>query len=545
MQAPTAGPASRPARTDERLAGARLPVAVALLALLAGIMAWRPAPVGIWHDDGVYALLARALAGGHGYHLVGVPGAPPSARFPPLYPALLAPLWWMAPSVNAFTRLAVGLNLLLLAGAAGGFAAYLRSRLGLRAELAALAGVAGWLHLQLWYTAFVTLSEPLFMLLLVLVLAELARIEQLPRPDRPLRLLAQFRELGPLIVLLLLLVHTRSAGVPFAIGAIAALAIRRGIVSAGIVAVGTALGMLPWLIWAQHATRAVPVPLRDMLGGYSGWVMARFGEGLGAWLPLALRHLAAALTRAVFPGSPAPLLPFLTPLALAAIIAGAWLLGRRSPGAALGLVAYLGAVVLWPFRDLRLVAPAVPLVLLGVVLAGTNLVRVARGRPLAHAGALAVAAVWICAYAIGAGSRLLDPASTRMQAVRTQQLEAAVSAVTAVTESAGVIGAPELWPAIPLHTGRLGAPSAPFRPGRPDQPAWGRPEDQYRIWAAAGIEYVLTEEGRLVHGEALDRLDTACPGALAVVSMWQDQALVHLGWDANCRARLVGEARQQ
>ena len=58
-----------------------------------GFAAWRPVPAGVWHDDGVYMLVGKALAQGHGLVYDGVAGSPPAAKFPPAYPARLALLW--------------------------------------------------------------------------------------------------------------------------------------------------------------------------------------------------------------------------------------------------------------------------------------------------------------------------------------------------------------------------------------------------------------------------------------------------------------------
>ena len=52
-------------------------------ALLGGLLAWTPLPPGIWHDDGVYLMLGRALADGDGLVYLGVPGAPAAPKFPP------------------------------------------------------------------------------------------------------------------------------------------------------------------------------------------------------------------------------------------------------------------------------------------------------------------------------------------------------------------------------------------------------------------------------------------------------------------------------
>jgi hypothetical protein len=290
-----------------------------------------------------------------------------------------------------------------------------------------------------------------------------------------------------------------------------------------------------------------------MLGAYPDWLSARITADPGAFLfsvGASAMHLAIAVTRALFPAAPAALLPVLGPIAVAAVAAGAWQLGRRSPAAAWGLAAYLLIVLLWPFPDIRLVAAIAPLLLLCAVLACLTAWRAVNGRGTAAAVTRGAIVVWLAAHTVGATARLLDPGSTQMQAVRSRQLEWAMAAIAQATEPDAVIGAPELWPAIPLHTGRLGAPSAPFRPGATDRPAWGLPEDQYRVWSAARIDYLVTEGGRQVHGEALDRLDAACPGALAVVAFGEGVALVRLGWDERCRDLLgvaadrMGESRQ-
>jgi len=41
-----------------------------------------PYPVGIFHDDGVYLILAKALASGDGYRYLHLPGAPLATHYP-------------------------------------------------------------------------------------------------------------------------------------------------------------------------------------------------------------------------------------------------------------------------------------------------------------------------------------------------------------------------------------------------------------------------------------------------------------------------------
>jgi hypothetical protein len=58
---------------------------------------WREMPhLGSYHDDAVYWISAQSLAQGHGYRLAHLPENPAQTKYPPLYPALLAAVWWMA-----------------------------------------------------------------------------------------------------------------------------------------------------------------------------------------------------------------------------------------------------------------------------------------------------------------------------------------------------------------------------------------------------------------------------------------------------------------
>ena len=78
-------------------AAGRAGVAVALGALAAGALALNDSLVGVFYDDGLYAVLARSLASGHGYAYLHLPGAPAATHFPPLYPLILTPLFGLLP----------------------------------------------------------------------------------------------------------------------------------------------------------------------------------------------------------------------------------------------------------------------------------------------------------------------------------------------------------------------------------------------------------------------------------------------------------------
>ncbi|MCK5652580.1 MAG: hypothetical protein KAJ42_14425, partial [Gemmatimonadetes bacterium] len=71
-------------------------------------------------------------------------------------------------------------------------------------------------------------------------------------------------------------------------------------------------------------------------------------------------------------------------------------------------------------------------------------------------------------------------------------------------------------------------------------PSWGTPEEQYRLWIAAGIDHVLVEHGGGVHAAPLTRMDELCPGgAVQLLASMPGAFLVRLNWDAACKERLL------
>src|SRR5207247_10454340 len=62
---------------------------VGVVALAFGFAAVNTLPVGVFHDDAMYVILARSLATGQGYRYLNLPGNPAATHFPPGYPAFL------------------------------------------------------------------------------------------------------------------------------------------------------------------------------------------------------------------------------------------------------------------------------------------------------------------------------------------------------------------------------------------------------------------------------------------------------------------------
>ncbi len=514
-----------------------VPLTVAVGLGVVGLLVWAAIPPGVWHDDGAYLLLGKSLAAGEGLRYSGVAGSPPGAKFPPLYPVFLALLWRVAPEAVGQGSLASLFNLLFVAVSGGLFVAYLRSlTFSWRSSVA--AGVLLWLLPDVWRLAMVPLSEPLFLVALVAALWTGSRLEARPT----------WRRFGGFLAAFAVVYHTRSMGLAIGIAVPLALLMRGQTAWALRSAGGCALIIAPWMFWSGRAAEGIPVPLRDTLGPYTGWLASQAGQDGGSVLSTIYGSGLSLLNRVVgllFPG-----VGGWVTVAVAALAAGMIALGVRRLSIESWTPIFTGALLtgmlwLWPYKEIRLVMPLIPI--LGMILVAgfrPEAERVARGvRDDGTPGAFALGTigliwmVWLVSASVMALSaeRHLEPLR-----IREVMLARAVQAVGERAPPDGVVGAPELWSGLALHTGRRVAPSARFRPAG-DDPIWGTPVEQFEVWSAAGIEYVVLENAGVVHLEAMDELEARCPGAVQLQASWGGGMLVHLEWDDTCRASLLSD----
>jgi hypothetical protein len=508
------------------------PAGLAGLLLLLGTTIWEPFPPGVWHDDGVYVLLGRAMAEGEGLHYAGVTGTPAAGKFPPAFPLVLAGIWKLSPEFPGNAALLGGVNLLLLALAGGIFALFLNRALGLAPMLSVGAACLAWLSPHLWRVALIPLSEPLFLGALTLALWAGVRMER-------------SKGAKPIILFLLLgavAFYTRTLGLSVLVAGVAALVLRRRPWSAALTLLGVSVVVFPWLLWSRAATASLPEPLRDTLGSYAGWwirqVVAEPAAFL-ALLPSKLSLMADQMSSLLLPGSGGAggwVGTALVPLAFL----GFWevrSLGRILP---LTLGAAFLVLLVWPFQDLRLLVPFGPFLVLGALLAFGSVAKRLPNRRWLSRGITGLAAIWVLAFTVLAGKRLWDGWPGAPYRVRAEALERAVGAVSEKTPLDAVIGAPELWSGIHLFTGRVALPSARFFPLAQAGPSWGTPEEQYELWLAGGITHILVEHGGGVHGAALDRVDALCSaGTVQVLDLQPGQFLVRLNWDRECQNLLL------
>jgi hypothetical protein len=73
---------------------------VVLIGLVLGLTAvWgvNKQALGLFHDDGVYTVVAKSLHQGDGYRLISLPSTPPQTKYPFLYSYLLSGIWSFKP----------------------------------------------------------------------------------------------------------------------------------------------------------------------------------------------------------------------------------------------------------------------------------------------------------------------------------------------------------------------------------------------------------------------------------------------------------------
>lgn len=515
-------------RADPRAPDRWAPWVAGATVLALGLTIWEWFPPGIWHDDGVYVLLGRAISQGEGLRYSGVVGSYLAPKFPPLFPVLLAVVWSVAPDFPANALFLSATNLLLLAGAAWVFVAFVRRVFRIPVFWTLVAAALTWLSPALWRVAMVPLSEPLFILLFLLALWAGAHLE----------------EVGgwwPLTLFVLIAAgayHTRTIGVVlFPAVALALLVRGRGRDGALVFVFGTA-SVLPWLLWTRWAAERIPAPLLDTLGPYGSWLGGMISENPGhylSFLPANAIHLLGRIVSLLLPGVSGIGL-WAGVVLFPVLILGLRELGRLSPTMSLAAGAYTLVLLLWPFQDVRLLVPLQPILILGTLLGFRWILSLGALPPGGRILTGAARAGWVLAFAGLSLFRLGSGWVGDVYRVRSEALVEAVRAIQEKTPGDAVVGAPELWSGIHLFTGRDVSPSARFLPLSRIGPSWGTPEEQYRLWDQAGITHILVEHGGGVHGPALDRLDATCvPGTVQLLDSRPGQFLIRLNWDRACR----------
>ena len=384
------GVGERPAPAPEALGflERRAPWVAASVALVAALLTMTADPIGGFNDDGIYLLVAKALAAGQGYVYPQLPGTPPAIHYPPVWPMLLALVWKVGPAFPANVGWLKLINPVVIAVAAALAVTLGRRLLGLPWWVA-LAGVVGaTVSVPVLLLTNLLLSEPLFLLLLA---PALFVTERLVRDGG-------WRRAAGAGALVALLVLVRTLGGVVLVAAVLLLAReRRWRDLVVFLAVSTVL-LLPWQIFVWRASAAFPDELRGSYGPYLEWMVDGYrAGGLPFFVAVVAKNLEATWEMiGVFtsPFSAGLFRDLTSAIAVVLFVSGLIASARRgqAPVMALALTGYLAIVIAWPFWVDRFYWVLWPLLVL-VALAGAQALAVrlgAQGRRRAAATVVGV-----------------------------------------------------------------------------------------------------------------------------------------------------------
>ncbi|HEY7234365.1 MAG TPA: hypothetical protein VH539_09475 [Gemmatimonadaceae bacterium] len=375
-----------------------LPLLAGIVVVAVGALIVDGQPVGAIRDDSMYVLLAKALATGHGYRWLHLPGTPAAIHFPPGYPAVLALLWTLFPAFPGNVIVFKLANALFAGAAAFGVARLARTRFAMSEVAAQGFAIAALLASPVLALVARVMSEPLFLALLVpaLLLAERAVADSKTRA----------RDLVVLGVLSGCITLVRTHGIALLAAILVLLFMRRRFRDAGVFAAVAVTVLVPWQWWVAAHSGTFPLSMRGNYESYAGWLVDGFRtHGVALLGRTALRttgDLASMLQIVLAPSLPslARILALLVFVALAAL--GARRAWRLAPVYTVFLAVYGLIVVLWPFAPARFVWCVWPLILLLPVTGAREILAARPTRPnvrMLRYTTLAATALLACGYA--------------------------------------------------------------------------------------------------------------------------------------------------
>ena len=520
---------SRLADLSDRAGAALAGLGVAIFVAAIGVWAQNASIVGVNYDDGIYVLLARALAEGKGYVLTYL-GDLPGIKYPPLYPLSLVPYWLLSDSPEAAfgaMKLANGLTI----GAAAGLMTFVLVELGiLSAPLAAGVALLGFASGSMMLVTSGLLSEPLYLILLAVALwrADLVR-------DR-----CRFHCLLAIGLLAALVALTRMAGLALVAAAALGAWSRYRARGAIFVALGAAILLLPWAAFTLWGASQIPEPLVPRYGSYLQLYLQGVSGSVGQALSIAQINVGAILVTLgslLVPqaGELARILLGGTLIALAAL--GSRQIFDRAPTTAIYPWIYLLLVAVWTFPPFRFVFILFPILLaLGAVSVVTVAKRLERSldegdeKGVLRSGAarlalLAVVALLVANMAYRQSRALVNRVWDGAQLQKSAVGQEVISWLDANTPRDAVL-AYEFEPMLALHTGRPSVPnnSEPLHVWYQSEPA--TVESLARLLDELEVNYLAVRRDVRAAVEPLDRLMGRHPGVLELVHITPRGALI-------------------
>ena len=334
-----------------RVAGGVLACTLLAAAAVYWTLAQAPA-IGTFHDDGIYAVTAKALAEGHGYRIISIPGEPPQTKYPILFPGFLSLVWRLNPSFPANLP---WLRLVPIVAALGWLCLSwpLLRRLGASipqtTAIVLLTAVSPWVA----FLSTALMSETLFALLLTAALLIITRAYQ-----------GDGTRVDPLIAGFLLgaAVLTRIAGIaPAAAGVAAFLTVRRWGPALQCL-LGTAVVILPWFWWVSHQPPTIDTYYSAT--NYASWNIVSSYAWPEKLSVLRMNGIVGGLAVTEIWGLRVPYATLALIVATAVLVlVGCGLWRARLEPTAIAIMAYCAIHAAWVWPPLRFAVPITPLFL--------------------------------------------------------------------------------------------------------------------------------------------------------------------------------------
>ena len=372
-------------RSESILTFISAPVVIVAL-LLGGAAFWgvNKQILGLFHDDAVYAVAGKALAGGDGYRIESLPGAPAQTKYPFLFSLVISFLWRLAPSFPKNIALLKSLNIAIFVGIFLAAVTYSRRNFSSSSLMAVLFGALVCTNPIIFgYTDYV-LSDLLLVLFTLIALTLCSRPSepspfekgglrgilqrtkvQIP-PDSPFSKGGSYASVVHLLVLAGVVGFaclTRTAALPLVFAGMLYAFMGRGWRGALVFVLGVGCLLAPWFIWVR--SHAAGAPVDSLFAYYSGY------DPTGAELFSPSQHLTVIAGNARYLIDSFELL-YLTPLVpgLALVLGLLTVTGmvvsiRRHEIFSLSLfLSSLALLLVWPFHPGRYLAPLIPILML-------------------------------------------------------------------------------------------------------------------------------------------------------------------------------------
>lgn len=313
--------------------------------------------IGLFHDDGIYAVLAKALSEGIGYRLISLPSTPFQLKYPFIYPYLLSWAWWLNPSFPANSFLLkvtnVGLFFVILLFS---HAIYHRhTKTGWTDALCYVFLIAG--NPSVFSFTNYPLSEMLFLTLVLLGLLLIDQKDQAP---------AALAKVAGLALVVALAYLTRAIGVALVLAGILHFLVARRWRALSVYALSLAILLTPWLLWQR--SHVADILQSSLLHYYVSYPYGSPAYVLFWSDPLPALQIVWGNIRYVFDSLDAmfllhvfPALRFwLYPVIGLGVLSS---LRRHTTFFWTFLLVYFFLMLTWPWHPARLLLPLIPVIL--------------------------------------------------------------------------------------------------------------------------------------------------------------------------------------